>query len=61
MKGFVLKKYKEFFEEKGYIPLMFNPYNCTEIMDIAPCVTTKCGGTGSSAAVLIIEREVLKK
>ena len=58
MNSFVLKKYKEFYEEHGYIPTMFNPYNCTEIIDIAPCVTTNCGGTGCSASVLIIEGEI---
>jgi hypothetical protein len=36
---------------------MFNPYNVAEVTDIAPCVTTNCGGTGCSATVLIIESE----
>ena len=57
MNDFVLKKYKEFYEKYGYIPLMFNPYNCTEIKDIAPCMSTQCGSTTTSAAVLIIESE----
>lgn len=37
---------------------MFNPYNKAEITDIAPCITSKVGNDCSSAAVLIIEREV---
>ena len=55
MSAFILKKYREFYEKHGYIPLAFNPYNCAEIKDIAPCVTTNCGGTGCSATVLIIQ------
>jgi hypothetical protein len=35
---------------------MFNPYNCAEITDIAPCITAKCGNDCSSGTVLIIER-----
>lgn len=57
MNDFVLKKYKEYYEKHGYFPHMFNPYNCAEIKDVAPCVTTNCGGTGCSATVLIIESE----
>ena len=40
MNDFVLKKYKEYYEKYGYFPRMFNPYNCSEIKDVAPCVTT---------------------
>ena len=52
---FVSKKYKEFYEKNGYVPGLFNPYNCSEIIDYAPTITTYCGSTGSSATVLIIE------
>jgi hypothetical protein len=55
MSDFVLKKYIEFYKKHGYIPPMFNPYNCAEIKDIAPCITTNCGNITTSAAVLIIE------
>ncbi len=58
MKNFVRKKYQEFYEKNGYIPEMFNPYNRAEVSDIAPCISTQCGSTTSSAAVLIIESEV---
>ena len=61
MSNFVLKKYEEFYEKKGYIPPLFNPYNCAEIKDVAPCVTTNCGGTGCSATVLIIESGIFRK
>lgn len=36
---------------------MFNPYNESEIKDIAPTMTTNCGHFDSSAAVLITEYE----
>lgn len=58
MNNFVLKNYKKFYKKNGYIPEMFNPYNVAEITNIAPCVTCNCGGTCSSATVLIIERKV---
>jgi hypothetical protein len=60
MNGFVYRKYKEFYEKNGYIPKMFNPYNVAEITDVAPCVTCNCGGTGTSATVLIIESGVFE-
>ena len=52
---YVFRKYKEFYKKNGYIPEMFNPYNCAEITDICPTVSTQCGSTTSSATVLIIE------
>lgn len=55
---FVSRHYKNFIKENGYIPDMFNPYNESEIKDIAPTQTTECGSTGSSASVLIKESEV---
>jgi hypothetical protein len=57
MNNFVFEKYKEFYKKNGYIPKMFNPYNTTEIADIAPTITTQCGSTTSSSAVLIVESE----
>lgn len=51
--GYVANKYSEFVEEKGYIPEMFNPYNKSEINDIAPTQTSQCGSTTSSATVLV--------
>ena len=55
MNNFIFEKYKEFYEKNGYIPKMFNPYNTTEITDIAPTITTQCGSTTSSSVVLIME------
>lgn len=48
---FVAKKYAE----RGDIPELYNPYNDSEIKDVAPTLTTKCGDITSSAAVLVKE------
>lgn len=58
MNNFVLKKYKEFYKMYGYIPPRFNPYNCYEIGDIAPTITSQCGSTTTTATILIKEIEV---
>lgn len=50
---FVSKKYNEFIDKKGYMPDMYNPYNNSEIKDIAPTQSTQCGSTTSSSTVLI--------
>ena len=34
---------------------MFNAYNCSEITDICPTLTTNCGNPDSSGCVLILE------
>ena len=53
MNNFIFKKYVQFIERNGYFPMMFQPYNCSEITDISPTLTTNCGSTGSSATVLV--------
>lgn len=53
--GVINQKYEKFIKEKGYIPEMFNPYNESEIKDIAPTQTTQCGNTDSSATILKAE------
>ena len=50
---FVRKKYKKFIDEKGYIPEMFNPYNGTEITNIAPTLTTQCSSVTKNSTVLL--------
>lgn len=50
--SYISKKYKDFYNDNGYIPEMFNPYNESEIQDIAPTQTTQCGNTASSATIL---------
>ena len=51
---YVRKKYQEFYEKHGYIPEMFNAYNCAEITDIAPTVTTCSGIATNSGTILIL-------
>ena len=58
MSKYVFGKYQEFISKNGYVPKMFNPYNCTEILDIAPTLSTYCGSTTSSATVLIMEENM---
>ena len=53
MNNFIFKKYVQFIERNGYFPMMFQPYNCSEVTDISPTITANCGSTTSSAAVLI--------
>lgn len=54
---FVSKKYEEFIDKNGYIPEMFNPYNCKEVTDISPTQTTQYGSTTSNATVLKTETD----
>ena len=53
--NFVKRKYDEFIDEKGYVPEIFNPYNKSEIKDVAKTITGECGSTTSSAAHLILK------
>ena len=54
---FVENKYEEFIKEKGYVPEMFNPYNKTEIQELAPTQTSCCGSNTSSSTVLVKNKE----
>ena len=49
---YISKRYENFYNDNGYIPEMFNPYNKNEIQDIAPTQTANCGSITSSAAIL---------
>lgn len=62
-KGFnyVTNKYNQFIKNNGYTPEMFNPYNCAEVKNISPTVTTQCGSTTSSATVLINNNYRIRK
>ena len=48
---YIERKYQEKKKKNGYIPEMFNPYNASEVKDIAPTQTSNCGGSASSATV----------
>ena len=60
-KSFIDKHYKNFIKKNGYIPEMFNPYNETEIKDVAPTQSTCSGSTTSSATVLKKENLGIRK
>jgi len=51
--NFIINHYKNFENNNGYIPDMFNPYNEKEIDDVAPTQLTTCGSTTSSSSILI--------
>lgn len=53
---YINRKYKEFYEKNGYIPEVFNAYNCCEVMEIAPTITTNCGNASGTSSILIIEQ-----
>jgi hypothetical protein len=55
--SYVNKKYEEFIRKNGYIPKMFNPYNCAEITDVAPTITAQGDSITKSGTVLITESE----
>lgn len=59
--GFVEKHYQNFIDKNGYIPEMFNPYNESEIKDVAPTLSTQCGSTTSSATILKNEELKIRK
>lgn len=52
---FVLNKYDEFINKYGYEPLMFNPYNCVEIKEKSPTLTSAGMRISTSSSVLIKE------
>ena len=39
-------------DKNGYIPKLFNPYNCAEIKEIAPTLTASCNRVNASPTVL---------
>jgi DNA (cytosine-5)-methyltransferase 3A len=53
--AFVKKKYDEFAEEKGYIPVKFNPYNKQEITEKAPTQTCASNSQTTSSTVMMFE------
>ena len=50
---FVDKKYKQFQDKNGYIPEMFNPYNCAEIKEFAPTQLAQGDSVTKSSTVLL--------
>ena len=54
---YVNRKYAEFYNKYGYLPKIFNPYNCSEITDFAPTLTAQVDSITKSGTVLILEIE----
>jgi hypothetical protein len=51
-------KIQRVYSKNGYIPKMFEPYNCAEVIDVAPTLTAHSNGsTTHCGTVLIIEEE----
>ena len=50
---YVQKKLDKIIEKYGYIPDMFNPYNCAEINDKSPCLTAQGNSQTKSSSVII--------
>lgn len=50
--SYVTRKYAEFYTMNGYIPRYFNAYDCREIKDIAPALTTQCGSKSGTGAIV---------
>lgn len=53
----MVASYERFYRDNGYFPKMFNAYNCQEVTDIAPTVTTSCGSSGCPYILIDIENE----
>lgn len=60
-KTFIEKHYDNFKNKNGYILELFNPYNESEIKEVAPTQSTQCGSTTSSATVLKYEGLRIRK
>ena len=54
---YVNKKYAEFYEKNGYVPKMFNPYNCSEVTTKAPTLTAQGASITKSSTVLITDKK----
>lgn len=55
--GWLGLKLLEFVEKHGYIPRVFQPYNCADVSELAPTVTASCGGSTTIGALYLIEEE----
>ena len=58
---YVNKKYDDFIKEKGYIPELFNPYNKTELKDLAPTLTAQGDSITKSGTILKKENLRIRK
>lgn len=51
-----IKQYEQFYEEHGYLPELFNPYNRAELTDVSPTLTAQCTRINASSTVLKLEQ-----
>ena len=58
---YISERFNEFEKENGYRPEFFNPYNKSEIKDIAPTITTMSDRWQSSATVAINQNLRIRK
>ena len=56
-----LEKVRKFYEDNGYMPEFYNPYNNVEITDITPTSTANCDRITNSATVLVFENELKER
>ena len=49
------RKINDFYKTNGYLPHFFEFYNCIEVFDICPSITTRVGMLGGTSNLLIIE------
>lgn len=61
LESYVEKQYNKFIGENGYVPEFFNPYNCNEIEDVAPTLTTQGDSVTKSSTVLKSENYRIRK
>lgn len=50
---YVANSYQKFFLKNGYLPKYFVPYNCRELFDTGPTITTSSGSYSGTGAITI--------
>lgn len=58
--SWVENQYKEFYDDKGYLPTFFKPHDVLEIEDVCTTITTSSGRVGGVGNILILQTEVKK-
>lgn len=52
--SYLQKKYRKFYEEHGYIPKYFHPYNGKEIIDYSPTITANSNTSPTHIGTVLI-------
>lgn len=50
--SWVENQYKEFYDDKGYLPTFFKPHDVLEIEDVCTTITTSSGRVGGGRKYL---------